>query len=575
MRREAGQTPPVVPLLLLALCLFAPAPVRGADRAQDAASRAAVGNSLFLAGNWHSALVEFRMAYELVPNHNYLFNMAQCEYHLGQLKEALAHYQKFVELSTAESQEKRRAKTDAVKLARMRIEAINQRPSVFNIGCAQDSVDVVIEGVASGGPTQITGQGPNDFQVPHGRYRITVSKAKYIAQTKDVEIGVAETKPLFFELRPVPARLEIRTQPASAILYVRGNRARNPYIQLVEPGSYEIYAEATDHLPRREVLNLGPGDVWTEPFALEYRQRSGRPELIGFWTAAGAVGVATGVLARLESLVDPTSVTVVAAGALVGGIAGGLTATALNPDYIPDNLALFRIGAMWIGGAEGAAIGFALAPPLKVPAGSAGWFGGAAGLTLGAFTGVLLDHRAPNYGRVALIQSGAAIGALMGALFVPAITPETGQLSAFFRKYGPLGVLGGLNLGLAAGLAIAYVPDPRTHGPSWRRVVLVDLAVAAGAITGALFNTVENCLSRPDDKGCRFASTRPTARVALAGAVVGLAAGWILTWNFDKDDSAPPARAPTAFVPLPAAVPVQDQAGRYQLLPGLATQGRF
>jgi hypothetical protein len=111
---------------------------------------------------------------------------------------------------------------------------------------------------------------------------------------------VADTKQLFFELEPIPARLEIYTNPPGATLYVRGNRAQNPYNQSVDPGTYEIYAEATDHRPRREVVVLKPGQRMPVDLELEYVQRSGRPELIGFWTAAGAVAGATGVLAALE-----------------------------------------------------------------------------------------------------------------------------------------------------------------------------------------------------------------------------------------------------------------------------------
>ena len=211
------------------------------------------------------------------------------------------------------------------------------------------------------------------------------------------------------------------------------------------------------------------------------------------------------------------SATVVAGAALVGGVAGALTATAYVPGYIRDNLALFRIGAAWIGAAEGAALGVTIRHST-----AAAWLGGAAGLGLGAVTGRFLDRAAPNYGRGAVIQSGAAIGALAGALAVPAFDLQT-------RHSAPV-ILAGLNLGLGAGLALAYLPDQRVYGPTWRRVMLIDLATAAGGIGGALFKIVGQCLQterdqqalrvrerqRPAHRPVRAGGRRPWARRRLA-----------------------------------------------------------
>ena len=231
---------------------------------------------------------------------------------------------------------------------------------------------------------------------------------------------------------------------------------------------------------------VAPGETRQIPFRLNYVQRSGRPELIGFWTTAGAVAGGTAVLARLDSgdgTSIPTSATVVAGALLVGGVAGALTSTAFVPNYIRDNLALFRIGAAWIGAVEGATLALAYRKTL-----TSAWVGGAAGLAAGAVTGVVLDDKAPNYGRVAIIQSGAAIGALAGALVVPAFTvkrlsrdeagnADTGAAEGSDdRQLIPTGgcytygdptippswaVFGGLNLGLGAGLVLAYLPDQR------------------------------------------------------------------------------------------------------------------
>src|SRR5262249_7537215 len=149
-----------------------------------------------------------------------------------------------------------------------------------------------------------------------------------------------------------------------ATLYVNGNRARNPYRQDVDPGHYEIFAEAPDHEDRSLEFMLTPGEqkrlLGPQALHLPYAQRSGRPEVIvasgviGAFVGAGAVSAAIG-----KDLQDPSVSTVllVTGGGLAGGIAGALISAPLVPRYIADNRALIIIGSMWMGGAEGAGVG--------------------------------------------------------------------------------------------------------------------------------------------------------------------------------------------------------------------------
>ena len=66
------------------------------DRAAQARQHYEAGVSLFEAGNKEQALVEFQLANELSPKKENLFMVAQCQYHLGLLKEARANYQQFL-----------------------------------------------------------------------------------------------------------------------------------------------------------------------------------------------------------------------------------------------------------------------------------------------------------------------------------------------------------------------------------------------------------------------------------------------------------------------------------------------
>jgi hypothetical protein len=135
-------------------------------------------------------------------------------------------------------------------------------------------------------------------------------------------------------------------------------------------------------------------------------------------------------------------------------------------------------------------------------------------------------------------------------------------------------MLAGMNAGLAAGLALAYLPDQRNYGPSWQRVMLIDLAAVAGGFVGVL---AQVCLSDRTTTGlCSDTGIGPRmARYALAGSAVGLATGYLLTWKYDKHGENLAQGQPARGVPLPGALPVQTTDGRWALVPGLVSQGQF
>jgi membrane associated rhomboid family serine protease len=139
------------------------------------------------------------------------------------------------------------------------------------------------------------------------------------------------------------------------------------------------------------------------------------------------------------------------------------------------------------------------------------------------------------------------------------------------------GVLIGLNVGLAAGLMGAYLPDQSHYGPTWKRVVLVDLAMGAGAIAGATFGCVfnpdclSNSLSDPNNPAANRARSI-AAFAALGGAAVGLAGGILLTRHFDDDRPDTPAAASTP-PPIAMFAPMRDAAGN--MAPAFAAMGFF
>jgi hypothetical protein len=585
-----------------------------ADQATDKArGHYETGLELFYAREHAQALIEFQRAHEVKPRPATLFMMGQCEYLLGAIRQARDHYQAYL----AES-----ASGEFVEVAKDRIESINRRPATLAINTVPDQVDVRITVApqaeprpssraipSSEMPTSVTGQAPNNFAVPRGRWLIAVSKANYLSQQMTVDVEVGDTKPLFFKLEPIPARLEIETLPAGATLYVNGNRALNPYRQSVPPGRYEIFGEATNYEDRTGDFVLGPGEkrLFVGPnaaFRLRYVQRSGRPELVlasalmGGLVGAGAL--AGTVAAAQETNPLNSAVGLVFGGALAGTIGGALVANRVVPVYIPDNRALFVIGGMWIGAAEGMLTGMvvsqAMSPevaatvttPAYLPRPTlssqlkAAFLSSLPGIVVGTTGAALLTKRAPTYGRVALIQSAAVGGAVVGGLAAVALkwnlrdwkaAPPAGSDQATPADTSLLDLslpaLVGLNVGLAGGLLGAYMPDQSRYGPSWQRIALIDLAAGATGLAfwiGACVGPDSNCLTSSPEAPSRA----HTAALALLGSGVGLLGGILLTRNVDQEIRAAPTSTPPPSLTL---LPAPD--GRGGVTPTIGVMGLF
>ena len=341
-------------LVLAGVLAIVAAPAR-AHAADDATAQARshyeMGLKLFDAREHEQALIEFSKANEIKSRPAALFMMAQCEYLMGRLKDASIHYQRYA----TENPD-----GEFAELARDRVESIAKRLSTFVVNTVPEDVTVRISPEGETGRVVASGQAPNNFQIPRGRYRVDVTKPNYQGQTRIVDIDVGETKPLFFKLDPIPARLEIETAPPGATLYVNGNRARNPYRQDITPGHIEIFAEATDYDAKTVDLTLAPGEhmllTGGARLRLNYVQRSGRPELVVASSLLGGIVGAGAVIAGIgDALESPNvaSVLLVGGGAFSGAVAGALVGSALAPRYIPDNQALYILGGMWIGTAEG------------------------------------------------------------------------------------------------------------------------------------------------------------------------------------------------------------------------------
>ena len=203
--------PRLFPLVMLVGVVTA-TPARADQATETARGHYETGLELFYAREHAQALVEFQRAHEVKPRPATLFMMAQCEYLLGSLRLAREHYEAYLSESPT---------GEFVEVAKDRIESINRRPATLVINSVPDQVDVKIvsaepaNAASSVPPFVVSGQAPNNFSVPRGRWLVSVSKPNFLPQQLVVQVSIAETKPLFWRSRP-PRRAPRCTSTATA-----------------------------------------------------------------------------------------------------------------------------------------------------------------------------------------------------------------------------------------------------------------------------------------------------------------------------------------------------------------------
>ena len=88
-------------LLLAAAAWLAPCAAR-ADDLQEARRRFGLGEELYARGSFEEAYTWYEAAYEAAPLSDFLFNMGQCQRKLGNAREALGLYRRFLDSNPPE-----------------------------------------------------------------------------------------------------------------------------------------------------------------------------------------------------------------------------------------------------------------------------------------------------------------------------------------------------------------------------------------------------------------------------------------------------------------------------------------
>jgi hypothetical protein len=166
-------------LLLCTLVLVAALPMTArADDNEKAGVHFTRGKDYFDEGNYPAALVEFRRAYELVPNWKVLYNIGQVQFQLQDYAGAKATLERYLEDGGDEIPPDRRA------VVRADIEKLAERVAEVDISVNIDGATVMVDDVDVG-----TSPLSGPVAVSAGRRKITASMAGRPPVSKSIDVA--------------------------------------------------------------------------------------------------------------------------------------------------------------------------------------------------------------------------------------------------------------------------------------------------------------------------------------------------------------------------------------------------
>jgi len=197
----------VLVLLVCAAVLSARPAV--ADDREEARSAFAAGQAADKAQDWQTAIEHYQRAYDLMPHHFALYNIARDYERLGQLREASTWYVRYVEAAPPSS--------DRDKVQKLIVE-LKVRPAKLTVKSTPTGARVTIDGVKVG----VT---PFSAPVRGGGHRVAVElDGERDERDVALEFGEPETVELTLKAvsKPLPPRATNVAPGTQGVLVVRG-----------------------------------------------------------------------------------------------------------------------------------------------------------------------------------------------------------------------------------------------------------------------------------------------------------------------------------------------------------------
>ncbi len=201
---------PLVFRALLSLCAFAGASVVASpalaqssddapskDPSEEASERFRRGVKLHKTGEFTAALVEFKKAYELVPNYTVLYNLGQTSRELKDYAFALTSYQRYLEEGGKEVNAARKKEvTQAITELEPLVGALVITSNVEGAEIFVDDVSVGFSPMSS------------PVVVNVGKRMLSATKSRYTPTRRGVEVGGKEKLDVKLELELVEAPVD-------------------------------------------------------------------------------------------------------------------------------------------------------------------------------------------------------------------------------------------------------------------------------------------------------------------------------------------------------------------------------
>jgi hypothetical protein len=441
------------------------------------------GLVLYEQGDYQAAVEEFVAAYCHAPYYGVLKDIAQAYERQVEYAKAVAYLDRYI-LAAPESEAKERRRQS------FRVEVLRTLPARVKVATVPANADVTILG-PSGVIARSRANEDEPMEVQHGDYTMKIELEGYEPISESISPEIGQPYSYYFSLEPKKGELAITTVPDTARVFIDKKLVGvGKFAGEMPIGTYTIELEAENREPTIKEVEVTEDNTTSITIELDKKPKSGRRELL----IAGALGGLTWGGGAFATIFGQET-TAASLGGLFGlGVGFAGEGALISAFFLCDNTLQAD------GDFEQDCNGEAVA--------SAALASGIAGLAFGAVTADVFDFDA---GDAALMNSGALWGTVAGALFWVVFDSDP-------RLDEPL-LLGGLNLGLAAGFTLAKRSEvSRGH------VALIDLSGLAGMIAGvALIGVVD----QEDD-------TERQPHFALGGMAVGLITGAYLTRNMDE-----------------------------------------
>ena len=256
----------LAPVLILALA----APSARADDRDDARAEFAAGQAADQRREWQAAIEHYLRAYDLAPHPFALHNIGFDYEQLGQLREAVRFYERYLRDAPDPA--------DRVRVERL-VATLRARPSKLTVRSSPPGARVIIDG-------QPAGATPYTGVVPGGAHRVAV-ESDSDRQTRDIAAEFAEPLALSLELRGADGTLVVTGTPTGAAVLVDGSPAGQlPAALTVPSGTHRVQITSDGYQPYEATVEVEPN----RPARLDADLRRAPPKKPPIGYSVGGLG---------------------------------------------------------------------------------------------------------------------------------------------------------------------------------------------------------------------------------------------------------------------------------------------